>query len=101
MQFVAHNALFDVPFVSRLFRLAGKDMYKVFSYRALCTVTGALLLELGGKITLPGGSASLDNLCKYFHIDLERSKGHNALDDAIAGAKVYLRELELIGGKTA
>jgi len=101
VQFAAHNAPFDMPFVKRLFSQAGKDFNKVFSYRPLCTQTGALLLDLSGRISLPGGSASLDNLTKFFHIDLDRDAGHNALQDAIAGAKVLIKEMELIGGKSA
>lgn len=101
VQFAAHNAPFDMPFVKRMFDQGGQDFNKVFSYRPLCTQTGALLLDLSGRISLPGGSASLDNLTKFFHIDLDREAGHNALQDAIAGAKVLIREMELIGGKPA
>ncbi len=97
-QFAAHNAPFDLAFVKRLFELAGKDFNKVFSYRPLCTQTAALLLDLSGRISLPGGSASLDNLVKFFKVDLDRSEGHNALNDAVAGARVLVKELELIGG---
>ena len=100
-QFAAHNAPFDIAFTKRMFSLAGESYDKVFSYRPLCTQTGALLLELAGRISLPGGSASLDNLVKFFKVDLDRTAGHNALNDAIAGAKVLVKELELIGGKSA
>jgi DNA polymerase-3 subunit epsilon len=97
-QFAAHNAPFDKPFIKRMFELAGKKMDNVFSYRPLCTQTGALMLDLAGRITLPGGSASLDNLVKLWSIKLDREGGHNALQDAIAGAHVLVKELELMNG---
>lgn len=93
---VAHNAPFDLPFLKRLYRLACKDWAKRFSYRALCTQNGALMLDLSGRIVLPGGSASLDNLCKLWQIDLNRSGGHNALDDARAAAMVLKKIVEVI-----
>jgi len=94
----AHNAPFDVSFVKQLWTLASLDYKKTFSYRSLCTQTGALLLEQAGRVELPGGSASLDNLVKLWEIKLDRSGGHNALDDAHACAEVLRRELWLIGG---
>lgn len=97
---VAHNAPFDIPFLKRLWRLAGKterEYGKQFSYRSLCTQVGALLLEQAGCVELPAGSASLDNLVKLWGIKLDRSEGHNALHDAKAAAEVLRREIELLG----
>jgi DNA polymerase III epsilon subunit-like protein len=99
VRIVAHNAPFDVPYVKRLWRLAGRDFAKQFSYRSLCTQTGALLLEQAGRIDLPGGSASLDNLVKLWSIKLDRTGGHNALADAHACAGVLKHEIALIGGQ--
>lgn len=94
---VAHNAAFDMGFMKRLWARAGKDFNKQFSYRALCTQTGALLLEQAGRLQLPGGSASLDSLTKLWGIDLDRGDGtHNALDDAVACALVLKRQLEML-----
>jgi DNA polymerase III epsilon subunit-like protein len=96
-----HNVAFDVGYLKRLMRLAGildKNYGEYFSYRSLCTITGALLLEQAGRIELPGGSASLDSLVKLWNITLSREGGHNALNDALATAKVLNRELELMGG---
>jgi DNA polymerase-3 subunit epsilon len=98
VRIVAHNASFDVSFVKRLWALAGRDFAKTFSYRALCTMTGALLLEQAERIKLPGGSAALDSLVKNWSITLDRSEGHNALADAYACAEVLKREIKLIGG---
>ena len=94
----AHNAPFDVGFLKRLYRLAGQDFSKRFGYRHLCTQTGALLLEQAGRLDLPGGSASLDTLTKFWNIVLDRSEGHDALADARATAAVLNRELTLMGG---
>lgn len=94
----AHNAQFDVPFFRRLWRLAGADFDAQFSYRSLCTQTGALLLDQAGRIELPGGNASLDNLCALWGIP--RKGAHNALVDARATALVLRREIQLMGGKT-
>jgi DNA polymerase-3 subunit epsilon len=91
---VAHNAAFDMTFLKRLFRLAGVDFRKWIQYRALCTVTGALLLEQAGRIVLPGGSASLDALCKLWN--LPRSPVHNALEDARVTAVVFRRMIDLL-----
>lgn len=96
---VAHNAPFDVGFIKRLYQLAGRDYSKRFSYRALCTVTAASILDLAGRIELPGGSASLDNLNKYFNLQLDRSSGtHDALDDVRACAAALKHMVALIRG---
>lgn len=93
----AHNAPFDVAFMRRLWRLAGADFDAQFSYRSLCTATGALMLDFAGRISLPGGSASLDNLVKYFGIKLDREGGHDALKDVLATAEVLKHEMRLLG----
>ena len=99
VRLAGHNVAFDVGFLKRLFRLVGKtdkDYGKLFSYRSLCTQTGALLLEQAGRIDLPGGSASLDALVKLWAIKLDRTDGHNALADAFATAEVLNRELKMM-----
>jgi DNA polymerase III subunit epsilon len=94
----AHNAAFDVAFMRRLWARAGKDFNKRFSYRPLCTVTGALLLEQAGRLQLPGGSASLDTLAAMWNIPTGRlgTGVHGALGDAIACAAILRKELELL-----
>jgi DNA polymerase III epsilon subunit-like protein len=92
-----HNAPFDVGFLRRLYRLANADFLKRFSYRSLCTQTGALLLEQAGRIVLPGGSASLDALCKLWN--LQRDTPHNALTDARATAAILKRMVYLLQGE--
>lgn len=94
-----HFVSFDIGFLKRLYRLAGANYENRFSHRALCTQTGALLLEQAGRIDLPGGSASLDNLARYFSVPLDRERGHNALNDAHATACVLQKMLEKIGAR--
>lgn len=98
IRIVAHNAPFDKSFLDRLFWIVGKNSRDWFSYHSLCTVTGALMLEQAGMISLPNGSASLDNLTKLWEIPLDRSEKHDALGDARACAEVLKRELSLIAG---
>jgi len=89
----AHNAAFDVGFMKRLWFHAGKNFEKTFDYRHLCTQTGALLLEQAGRLTLPGGSASLSTLTKMWNIPIHE---HDALSDALATVAVLKKELALL-----
>jgi DNA polymerase III epsilon subunit-like protein len=87
---VAHSVKFDFPFLRRLFREAGINdtcFNDVFSHRTICTQAGAGLLMQAGVINPT--STSLANLCEYFKIPLNRTKGHNALEDARATAAVF------------
>ena len=75
---VAHNAPFDSKCIRSACRIYGLDEPEVF----LDTLAGA-------RRTIPRGmcpSKSLDSLCEFFGIPLENH--HNALDDALAAAKL-------------
>ena len=91
-----HNfAAFDIGFVKRLYRLAGEDYEKLYSYRLLDTQALALALDQAGR--MPNlRSTGLTELCEYFHIPLNRSTVHNALEDARATAKLLTRMLDMI-----
>lgn len=91
-----HNFVsFDLGFVKRLYRMAGEDYEKLFSYRLLDTQTLALALEQAGR--LPGiHGTSLNDLCAHFSVPLNRSSVHNALEDARATAKLLTRMLDMI-----
>lgn len=89
----AHNAAFDVGFLKRLWRLAGQDYNEQFDYRTLCTQTAALLLDQAGRISLPGGSASLDNVSALFGLARATEK-HDALEDAILAARVLAKMVD-------
>lgn len=92
-----HNVSFDVGFLQRLYRLAAKDYGKRFSHRALCTMTAAMLLEQAGK--LDQRSLGLNALCAAYGIVIreEGKEGrHNALEDAVATAKLLTKLLSLL-----
>jgi len=89
----AHNAAFDAGFLRRLWRLAGQDFNEQWDYRMLCTQTAALLLEQAGRINLPGGSASLNNVAAVY--GLQRStEAHDALEDATLVARVLAKMVD-------
>jgi DNA polymerase-3 subunit epsilon len=84
---VAHNAPFDVGFLSHELRLARLPQLK-------CDVIDTVRIA---RKRFPGSPASLDALCARFKIDLSEreSQGHGALLDARLLAEVYI---ELTGG---
>ncbi len=82
----AHKAAFDVGFLRRLYRLAGRDFDARFSHRHLCTHAVAIFLKYVGLINPK--DESLSGLAGYFGIPLDRDRGHNALSDALALAGV-------------
>lgn len=88
---VAHKADFDVAFLQRLWRLAGADFEKQFGHRHLCTQSAALLLDYAGRINLPGGSASLNNVAETLGCGKREGKHHDALEDAKLCAQVLRR----------
>jgi len=93
---VAHKADFDVAFLKRLWRLAGADFDKQFGHRHLCTQSVALLLDHAGRINLPGGSASLNNVAETLGCDKREGTHHNALEDAKLCAQVLRRLLDKV-----
>lgn len=84
---VIHNAPFDAKFLNWELKAVGRP-----------TLPAARLidtLEIARK-RYPGGSNSLDALCRRFDIDLSIREKHGAVIDCRLLADVYL---ELIGGK--
>lgn len=91
-----HNVIgFDIPFVKRLYSLAGADFNKRFSYHMIDTMVMALCLDQVGR--LGSGTVSLDKLCGLFKIDIRGTETrHNALQDAKATAKLLSKLLDMI-----
>jgi DNA polymerase-3 subunit epsilon len=86
---VAHNAEFDLRFLSAELKRVGRSEIEL--HRATDTVQIA-------RRKFPGSPASLDALCKRFSIDNSNRTLHGALLDAQLLAEVYL---ELLGGRQA
>ena len=84
---VIHNAEFDMSFLNWELEALGREHLTMS--RATDTVRLA-------RQKFPGAPASLNALCKRFHIDNSNRKLHGALLDARLLADVYL---ELIGGR--
>ena len=84
---VIHNAPFDAKFLnSELFKVGRPSLPQT---RLIDT------LEIARK-RYPGGSNSLDALCRRFDVDLSIREKHGAVVDCRLLAEVYL---ELIGGR--
>ncbi len=84
---VIHNAPFDAKFLNWELRAVGRPT--IPSERLIDT------LQIARK-RFPGGSNSLDALCRRFGVDLSIREKHGAVVDCRLLAEVYL---ELIGGK--
>lgn len=84
---VIHNAPFDAKFLN--WELKGVSRPTIPSDRLIDT------LEIARK-RFPGGSNSLDALCRRFDVDLSVREKHGAVIDCRLLAEVYL---ELIGGR--
>jgi DNA polymerase III epsilon subunit-like protein len=97
-----HNiAGFDMGFIRRLYRVAGVK-WLPFDYHVLDTMSVAVLLRFNGH--LPVEKVSLDNLCQHFGINIrEGGEGaqHNALEDAVATAKLLNALTVFIGTPSA
>ncbi len=87
-----HNLPFDVGFLRRLFWLAGEDFDKHFNHGGLDTKGLALALEAAGRIRLT--SSSLVHVAPSFGV--APWKEHDALEDALATAKVLRKQLDMI-----
>ena len=84
---VIHNAPFDAKFLNAELGWVGRPL--IPRERLIDT------LEIARK-RFPGGSNSLDALCRRFDVDLSVREKHGAVIDCRLLAEVYL---ELIGGK--
>ena len=84
---VAHNASFDMKFINAEIKTYGFP--KIDDKRVIDTLMIA-------RRKFPGSPASLDALCRRFHIDNTSRTLHGALLDSELLAEVYL---ELLGGR--
>lgn len=97
-----HNiAGFDMGFIRRLYKQAGVK-FLPFDYHVLDTMSVAVLLRAFGH--LPVERVTLDNLCQHFGINIRdggEGAQHNALEDAVATAKLLQALQVFIGTPSA
>lgn len=84
---IAHNASFDMKFINAELRLCGRG--DLAAHKVIDTLAMA-------RQKFPGAPASLDALCRRFHVDNSNRELHGALIDSELLAGVYL---ELSGGR--
>lgn len=82
-ELIIHNAPFDVGFLDEEFRLCGVGRPLAEACAVIDTVKMARRLH-------PGQKASLDALCRRYHVDNSNRDLHGALLDARLLADVYL-----------
>ena len=92
-----HNIGFDVGFMKRLYRLAGREYEKVFSHRTLDTAGIIRFLNVAGVSDL--SSSSSDKAFDYFRIVIPEEKRHTALGDAIGTAELLVELVYLVKNK--
>ena len=102
MTIIAHNAAFDISFVKQMFNeefgeLRDKSIYEklkcldydsMFARNAIDTATMALILRSFNK--LPFDRCSLDNILKFYNLEVPVEKRHTALGDARQTALAFI-----------
>lgn len=82
-EIIIHNAKFDIEFINyELFLIKRKEKISDF-----CKITDSL--KIARKI-FPGKNNSLNSLCKYYGINIDKKRKHGALKDAKILANIYL-----------
>jgi DNA polymerase-3 subunit epsilon len=84
-----HNIGFDIGFMKRLYRLAGKNFEQTFSHRTMDTASVLRFLKLAGVTQT---EASSNQAFAHYKIVVAEEKRHTALGDALATAEL-LRKL--------
>lgn len=102
MTIVAHNTAFDISFVKEMFnkefgairnkpiyeKLKSVDYDALFARNAIDTATMALILRSFNK--LPFDRCSLDNILKFYNLEVPQEKRHTALGDARQTALAFI-----------
>lgn len=95
-----HNVDFDVTFLKRLYRLAGREYGRTFSHRHLDTASVLRFLSIAGY--LPLESAASNDAFEYFQIPFDEVyRRHSALGDARAAALLFTKLLDILPHRTS
>lgn len=89
-----HNVAFDLAFMRRLYRMAGRDVPREFSHRSVDT--HALLWALAAQGKVPREARSSEGAFTHFGVSPPPDKRHTALGDAIATRDLLEKVLELM-----
>lgn len=87
-----HNIAFDIAFLKRLYRLAGRGAEGVFSHRSLDTHT--LMWTLSAMGALPPGACGSDGAFAHYGVEPPPHLRHTALGDAVATRALLIEALE-------
>ncbi len=88
-QLVAHNALFDGPFLHAWFERLG--VFLPASYRVFCTMQRAFWLFHERPDLVPPADYKLLTLCAYFGVPFSAEEAHDAMADIRATLELYRR----------
>jgi DNA polymerase-3 subunit epsilon len=89
-----HNVGFDISFLRRLYRLAGRDYGQIFSHRTLDTAGILRFLSIAGVLQLEGAGSSA--AFEHFGIAFGAYVRHSALGDAHATAVLFTKLVDLV-----
>jgi len=90
---VGHNVHFDLAFIRRLYRIAGRPIGPRFSHRFIDTAGILQFLILAGR--LPEGVSDSTSAFRHFGIEFAQGERHSALADARATARLLTKLLKL------
>lgn len=88
-----HNITFDVNFLKRLYRLAGREYPRRLGHRTVDTHALIWALSAAGKLPPLKGS---DEAFRHFQLEPPAELRHTALGDAVATRDMLARLLDLI-----
>jgi len=89
-----HNVGFDISFLRRLYRLAGRDYERIFSHRTLDTAGVLRFLTIAGVLQLEGAGSTA--AFEHFGIAFDGYARHSALGDAHATAALFTKLIEVV-----
>ena len=89
-----HNINFDLAFMKRLYRVAGRSWPKQLSHRTIDT--HSLLWGLACANHIPKGACSSDGAFKFFNCAPPEALRHSALGDALATKTLLIKLLGLM-----